>query len=129
MAPKPAFSEASLAGHEIEIYGGNRNKTGWKMIGFPGVIAVHRENIEKYKDKKFPVDPVSIAGHELREDDMATKLKDRRCRHRGPRLDGRHSFKGAHRGWIESGRARTRRHANHRQGLRGARHPRTSCAT
>src|SRR5215467_4928709 len=24
------------------VYGGNRNKAGWKMIGFPGVIAVHR---------------------------------------------------------------------------------------
>jgi len=43
------------------IYGGNRNKAGWRLIGFPGVIAVHRENVEKYRDKKFPVDPVSIA--------------------------------------------------------------------
>ena len=43
------------------IYGGNRNKAGWKLIGFPGAIAVHRENIEKYKDKKFPANPLSIA--------------------------------------------------------------------
>ena len=43
------------------IYGGNRDKAGWRMIGFPGVIAVNRENIEKYRDKKFPTDPVSIA--------------------------------------------------------------------
>jgi gluconate 2-dehydrogenase gamma chain len=43
------------------IHGGNRNKAGWKLIGFPGAIAVHRENIEKYKDKPFPNDPVSIA--------------------------------------------------------------------
>lgn len=44
------------------IYGGNRNKAGWKLIGFPGAIAVHRENIEKYKDKKFPADaPLGIA--------------------------------------------------------------------
>jgi gluconate 2-dehydrogenase gamma chain len=43
------------------IYGGNRNKAGWRLIGFPGVIAVHRENIVKYRDKKFPADPVSIA--------------------------------------------------------------------
>ena len=48
------------------IYGGNRNKAGWKMIGFPGVIAVHRENIEKYRDKKFPADPARHRGHELR---------------------------------------------------------------
>jgi gluconate 2-dehydrogenase gamma chain len=43
------------------IHGGNRNKAGWKLIGFPGAIAVHRENVEKYRDKKFPNDPVSIA--------------------------------------------------------------------
>ena len=43
------------------IYGGNRDKAGWRMIGFPGVIAVHRENIEKFRDKKFERDPVSIA--------------------------------------------------------------------
>jgi gluconate 2-dehydrogenase gamma chain len=43
------------------IYGGNRNKAGWKMIGFPGVIAVHHQNVEKYRDKKYTVDPVSIA--------------------------------------------------------------------
>jgi len=43
------------------IYGGNRNKAGWRMIGFPGALAVHRENVEKYRGKKFPVDPVGIA--------------------------------------------------------------------
>ena len=43
------------------IYGGNRNKAGWKLIGFPGAIAVHRENVEKFKDKPFPANPVGIA--------------------------------------------------------------------
>jgi gluconate 2-dehydrogenase gamma chain len=43
------------------MYGGNRNKAGWKMIGFPGVIAVHYQNVEKYRDKKYTVDPVSIS--------------------------------------------------------------------
>jgi len=43
------------------IYGGNRNKAGWRLIGFPGAIAVHRENVEKYRDKPFPIEPVSIA--------------------------------------------------------------------
>jgi len=43
------------------IYGGNRDKAGWKMIGFPGAIAVNRENIAKYRDKVFPHDPVSMA--------------------------------------------------------------------
>ena len=43
------------------IYGGNRNKAGWKMIGFPGVIATHAQDIIKYKDKKFPADYTSIS--------------------------------------------------------------------
>jgi gluconate 2-dehydrogenase gamma chain len=43
------------------IYGGNRNKAGWKMIGFPGVIATHAQDIVKYRDKKFPADYTSIA--------------------------------------------------------------------
>lgn len=43
------------------IYGGNRDKAGWRLIGFPGVIAVHRENVEKFRDKPFPADPLSIA--------------------------------------------------------------------
>jgi gluconate 2-dehydrogenase gamma chain len=43
------------------IYGGNRNKAGWKLIGFPGVIAVHYQNVEKYRDKKYSVDPVGIS--------------------------------------------------------------------
>lgn len=43
------------------IYGGNRDKAGWRMLGFPGAIAVHREHVEKYRDKVFPADPVGIA--------------------------------------------------------------------
>ena len=43
------------------IYGGNRNKAGWRMIGFPGVVAVHALNIEKFRDKKYLVEPLSIA--------------------------------------------------------------------
>jgi gluconate 2-dehydrogenase gamma chain len=42
------------------IYGGNRNKAGWRMIGFPGVLALYRDDIVKYRDKKYPVEPVSI---------------------------------------------------------------------
>ena len=43
------------------IYRGNRSKAGWKMIGFPGVIEVNRENVAKYLDKPFPTNPLSIA--------------------------------------------------------------------
>ena len=47
------------------IYGGNRNKAGWKLIGFPGAIAVHRENVERYRDKEFPNNPLGIADMSL----------------------------------------------------------------
>jgi gluconate 2-dehydrogenase gamma chain len=43
------------------IYGGNRNKAGWAIIGFPGAIAVHRDHVEKYRGKPFPNKPVGIA--------------------------------------------------------------------
>ena len=44
------------------IYGGNRDKAGWKMIGFPGVVAVHARNIDTYRDRPFPAgNPLGIA--------------------------------------------------------------------
>lgn len=43
------------------IYGGNRDKAGWKLIGFPGIIAVHNQDVEKFRDKKYTADIVSIA--------------------------------------------------------------------
>jgi gluconate 2-dehydrogenase gamma chain len=43
------------------IYGGNRNKAGWAIIGFPGVIAVHRDHVETYRGKPFPNKPIGIA--------------------------------------------------------------------
>jgi gluconate 2-dehydrogenase gamma chain len=33
------------------IYGGNKNKAGWKMVGFPGAVATHAQNVEKYFNK------------------------------------------------------------------------------
>jgi len=43
------------------IYGGNRDKAGWRMIGFPGVIAVHRDHVEQYRGKPFPNKPLGIS--------------------------------------------------------------------
>ena len=43
------------------VYGGNRNKAGWKMVGFPGVIAVHQQDIVNYRNKKYTVAPTGIA--------------------------------------------------------------------
>ena len=43
------------------IHGGNRNKAGWKLVGFPGVVAVHRENIAKFRDRKYVAESRSIS--------------------------------------------------------------------
>ncbi len=42
------------------IYGGNRDKVAWKMIGFPGVIAIYSEHIKTYQNKRYDVEPMSI---------------------------------------------------------------------
>ena len=43
------------------IYGGNKDKAAWKMLGFPGVIQVNAQNSVKFKNKKFPNEPLGIA--------------------------------------------------------------------
>jgi gluconate 2-dehydrogenase gamma chain len=42
------------------LYGGNRDKVGWKLIGFPGVAAAYVGLIEKH-NVLYRVAPVSIA--------------------------------------------------------------------
>jgi gluconate 2-dehydrogenase gamma chain len=43
------------------IYGGNRNKVSWKMLGFPGLPAVYADKIDAYRDKRYVAEPQSIA--------------------------------------------------------------------
>jgi len=43
------------------IYGGNKNKVAWKMIGFPGLPAVYANLIDEYRHKRYVVEPQSIA--------------------------------------------------------------------
>jgi gluconate 2-dehydrogenase gamma chain len=43
------------------VYGGNKDKIGWKMIGFPGVLANNAENVKKFNEgQRFPANPTSI---------------------------------------------------------------------
>jgi gluconate 2-dehydrogenase gamma chain len=42
------------------MYGGNRDKVGWKLIGFPGVAAVYTEHIDKH-GVPYRAQPVGIA--------------------------------------------------------------------
>jgi len=41
------------------IYGGNRDKVGWKLVGFPGVAAVYTQHVEKH-GVPYEALPVSI---------------------------------------------------------------------
>jgi gluconate 2-dehydrogenase gamma chain len=43
------------------VYGGNKDKIGWKMIGFPGVLANNAENVKKFSaGQRFTANPTSI---------------------------------------------------------------------
>jgi gluconate 2-dehydrogenase gamma chain len=43
------------------IYGGNRDKVAWKMVGFPGLPATYADKIDDYRDKRYVAEPQSIA--------------------------------------------------------------------
>ena len=43
------------------IYGGNRNKASWRMLGFPGLPATYADKIDQYRDKRYVAEPQSIA--------------------------------------------------------------------
>ena len=43
------------------IYGGNRDKAGWKMVGYPGLPAVYSTLIDQYRNRRYVVEPQSIA--------------------------------------------------------------------
>jgi gluconate 2-dehydrogenase gamma chain len=43
------------------IYGGNRDKAAWKMVGYPGLPATYREEFRTYFGKKYDKPPRSIA--------------------------------------------------------------------
>jgi gluconate 2-dehydrogenase gamma chain len=43
------------------IYGGNRNKASWRMVGYPGLPASYGAKAEAYRGKKLNIAPQSIA--------------------------------------------------------------------
>jgi len=43
------------------IYGGNRNKASWRMLGFPGLPATYADRLEQYRNKRYVAEPQSIA--------------------------------------------------------------------
>jgi gluconate 2-dehydrogenase gamma chain len=47
----PLFQQACFAD---PIYGGNRDKVFWKLIGYPGLPAFHAQDMVRYRGKPFP---------------------------------------------------------------------------
>ena len=43
------------------MYGGNRNKVGWQMLGFPGLPATYADKVDAYYNKRYVAPPRSIA--------------------------------------------------------------------
>lgn len=43
------------------MYGGNKDKAVWAMIGFPGAYGMYVDKIVQYRNKPFTMPPVSIA--------------------------------------------------------------------
>jgi gluconate 2-dehydrogenase gamma chain len=43
------------------IYGGNRDKVAWRMIGFPGLPATYANVVDDYLGKRYDAPPQSIA--------------------------------------------------------------------
>lgn len=42
------------------IYGGNKNKAAWQMIGFPGADAMYSDKIEPFRNKPYVAAPLGI---------------------------------------------------------------------
>jgi gluconate 2-dehydrogenase gamma chain len=55
----PLFTQACFAD---PLYGGNKNKVFWKLIGYPGLPAFNSQNIVTFRGKQFPAatEPKSI---------------------------------------------------------------------
>ena len=43
------------------IYGGNRDKVSWKMLGFPGLPAIYADKVDAYRNKRYMAEPQSIS--------------------------------------------------------------------
>jgi gluconate 2-dehydrogenase gamma chain len=43
------------------VYGGNKDKVSWKMLGFPGLPALYANMMDEYRGKRYVAEPKSIA--------------------------------------------------------------------
>jgi gluconate 2-dehydrogenase gamma chain len=47
----PLFEQACFAD---PVYGGNRGKVFWKMVGYPGLPGFHTQDVVQFRGKPFP---------------------------------------------------------------------------
>ena len=47
------------------MYGGNKDKAAWKMIGFPGADAMYMDKIEPFRNKPYTAEPNGHSGPHL----------------------------------------------------------------
>lgn len=77
--PAKTFFEMLLA-NTIEgffsdpMYGGNRNKTGWRLVGFPGAAAAYISFIEQH-NKPYTITPAGIADLQQAEQAMDAQMQ------------------------------------------------------
>jgi gluconate 2-dehydrogenase gamma chain len=43
------------------VYGGNRDKVSWKMLGYPGLPATYSDKVDAYREKRYVAAPQSIS--------------------------------------------------------------------
>ena len=62
---KPFFAalyQSAMEGFFADpVYGGNRNKVSWRMVGYPGLPASYANKALQYRGKKVTIPPQSIA--------------------------------------------------------------------
>jgi gluconate 2-dehydrogenase gamma chain len=63
--PRPFFEallQSAMEGFFADpMYGGNRNKVSWRMVGYPGLPATWASRAEAMRGKKVTIEPQSIA--------------------------------------------------------------------
>jgi gluconate 2-dehydrogenase gamma chain len=57
------------------MYGGNKNKVGWKMLGFPGAYTDFSDLVEKH-GMEFYRDPIGITDGGMQMHSMQIGRKD-----------------------------------------------------
>ena len=106
------------------IYGGNRNKASWRMVGFPGLPAVYSNLIDEYRNKRYAGRTAIDRRLLVRGARHGDAIEGSRCGHGRHGLDRQHHGARADQGGPDGGRARARRRSDARRGLRAAAHPR-----